>query len=109
MTSTLDTVVKLCEKVIAYKKEQSKTEAIGKELSKAADSIVKAMDIQNSTGEDRRSKELKTAVSNIKGACTSIQAVTMRLTTLAPSMAVSAGNAANQYVRESLAQYKADK
>ena len=109
MTATLDAVIKLCEKVVAYKKEQSKTEAIGKELSKAADSIVKAMDIQNSTGEDKRSKELKTAVSNIKGACTSIQAITMRLTTLAPSMAVSAGNAANQYVRESLAQYKADK
>ena len=109
MASTLDAVIKLCEKVVAYKKEQSKTEAIGKDLSKAADLIVKALDTQNSTGEDTRSKELKTAVSNIKSACTSIQAVTLRLTTLAPSTAVSAGNAANQYVRESLAQYKADK
>ena len=109
MSATLDAVVKLCEKVVAYKKEQSKTEAIAKDLSKAADLVIKAMDTQNSTGEDTRSKELKTAVNNIKGTCASIQAVTMRLTTLAPSMAVSAGNAANQYVRESLAQYKADK
>ena len=109
MSATLDAVVKLCEKVVAYKKEQSKTESIAKDLSKAADSIVKALDTQNSTGEDKRSKELKTAVSNIKAACTSVQAVTLRLTTLAPSMAVSAGNAANQYVRESLAQYKDDK
>ena len=109
MSSTLDAVVKLCEKVIAYKKEQSKTEAIGKDLSKAADAIISAMTTQSSIGEDNRDKQVKTAVNNVKAACTSIQAITMRLTTLAPSMAVSAGNAANQYVRESLAQYKADK
>lgn len=108
MSSTLDAVVKLCEKVIAYKKEQSKTESIAKDLNKAADSIISALDTQNSAGEDNRDKNVKTAISNVKAACTSIQALTMRLTTLAPSMAVSAGNAANQYVRESLAQYKSD-
>lgn len=109
MNTLLAEVIKLCDKVIAYKKEQSKIDKISKDLSKAADSIVSALDTQAGVGEDKREKGVKTAIANIKGACTSIQSVTVRLSTLAPSMAVAAGNAANQYVRESVAQYKSDK
>ena len=105
MTSVLNEVIALCGKVETYKKEQGKTETIVKELNKVVNSIIKATE---SNQPDDQAKDVKTAIANIKGVTKSVAALTQRLSTLAPSMAVSAGNAANSYVRDSLKQYKAN-
>ena len=107
MTEACNTVIALAKVVVEYKKEQARVKTIGDGLTKAADNIMKSIVAAHS--DESVSAEVKEKLTAAKNAAKSVMSMVGRMSSLAPSAAVSAGNASLAYVRASLKQYEEKK